>query len=67
MNKFAKVLISPTGEKFVARSAVEANNLVFGSGYREVDESATDTDAGGDSGGDVEDGTSYAYGGEVTQ
>lgn len=36
MTEYRKELVSPAGEKYVAKSAVEANNLMYGSGYREV-------------------------------
>jgi hypothetical protein len=37
---FRKELVSPDGTKYVSTSPREANDLVFGSGYREVNESA---------------------------
>lgn len=42
MSKYRKELVSPTGERYVSTSPVETNDLVYGSGYREVDESASD-------------------------
>lgn len=33
--EFSKVLIAPDGSEFVARSPIEANDLMFGSGYKE--------------------------------
>lgn len=38
VNKYAKELLTPSGEKYIATSPIEANDLIYGSGYREVSE-----------------------------
>lgn len=42
MNNFRKELLAPNGDTYVATSPVEANNLIYGSGYREVTQSGQD-------------------------
>lgn len=42
MNGYRKELLSPGGEPYVATSPVEANNLIYGSGYREAAEPSND-------------------------
>jgi len=37
VTEYSKDLVSPTGKKYTATSPREANDLIFGSGYREVD------------------------------
>jgi hypothetical protein len=43
VSEYRKELVSPSGEKYVSTSAVETNDLIYGSGYREVDEAAGDS------------------------
>lgn len=44
MNEYRKELVSPGGETYVSTSPVETNDLIYGSGYREADEAASDAD-----------------------
>lgn len=41
MNQYRKELVSPTGERYVSTSPRETNDLIYVSGYREVDESTS--------------------------
>jgi len=67
VNKFSKTLISPTGDTYIATSAVEVNDLVYGSGYREADEATSDAEQIADAtSAEKAAGTDDAYGGEVT-
>lgn len=45
MNTYRKELLTPDGERYVATSPVEANNLIYGSGYREAESSDTENPA----------------------
>lgn len=45
MSEYSKELVSPDGEKYVAKSAREANDLIYGSGYTEVAEAGEEGDA----------------------
>lgn len=65
---YRKELLSPTGETYVSTSAVETNDLIYGSGYREADEPATGADEATTE-REQEKGTPanpFAYGGEVS-
>lgn len=42
VNEYRKELVSPNGDKYVSTSPRETNDLVYSSGYREVDESASE-------------------------
>lgn len=64
MSAYRKELLSPDGEKYVSTSAIETNDLIYGSGYREVDESANDTAP--TTVREDKPSASYSYGGEVS-
>lgn len=41
MNGYRKELVSPSGETYVSTSPRETNDLIYNSGYREADASAS--------------------------
>lgn len=64
MSKYRKELVSPDGDRYVSMSPIETNDLIYGSGYREVRASAEDSDTQEESG--ETDVNPYAYGGELS-
>jgi hypothetical protein len=40
-SEFSKELVSPNGRKYVATSQREANDLIYGAGYREAETEKT--------------------------
>jgi hypothetical protein len=65
MSQYRKELLSPSGDRYVSTSARETNDLIYGSGYRDADESTAkpdkadvDTDKGAPA-------NPFAFGGEV--
>jgi hypothetical protein len=66
VSEYRKELLSPGGDKYVSTSARETNDLIYGSGYREVDESTSDTSEASANGDEESPASPYAYGGEVS-
>lgn len=66
MSEYSKELISPDGETYVAKSAREANDLIYGSGYTEVDGSA-ETPASVETPETSTSSSPYGYGGGETR
>ena len=62
--RYAKELLTPSGDVYVSTSPRETNDLIYGSGYREVGQS--NPAPGEPDTADPYAGDEYAYGGEVT-